>query len=84
MEQLKRIREELSLTMDEMAKKLDMSTSMYEKIEYGYRVPSRQFITKMKENFPYIDTNIFFENKVHKNKTKDEQIHNNKGGNSNE
>jgi transcriptional regulator with XRE-family HTH domain len=71
MEQLKRMREELSLSMDEMAEKLDMSTSMYEKIEYGYRVPSRQFISKMKEKFPYIDTNIFFESKVHKNKTND-------------
>lgn len=69
MEELKKIREELNLTMDEMAEKLNMSTSMYEKIEYGYRVASRQFITKMKEVFPYIDTNIFFENKVHKNKT---------------
>lgn len=69
MEQLKKIREELNLSMDEMAEKLDMSTSMYEKIEYGYRVPSRQFISKMKETFPYIDTNIFFEKQVHKYKT---------------
>jgi transcriptional regulator with XRE-family HTH domain len=78
------MREELSLSMDEMAEKLDMSTSMYEKIEYGYRVPSRQFISKMKDKFPYIDTNIFFENKVHKNKTNDEQIHSKEGGKSNE
>lgn len=69
MGQLKKIREELGLSMDEMAEKLDMSTSMYEKIEYGYRSPSRQFISKMKEKFPYIDTNIFFEKQVHKNKT---------------
>lgn len=70
MDELKKIREELNLSMDEMALKLGMSTSMYEKVEYGYRVPSRQFITKVKEKFPYIDTNIFFKNKVHKNKTK--------------
>ena len=69
METLKKIREELNLTMDEMAERLNMSTSMYEKIEYGYRAPSRQFITKLKYAFPYIDTNIFFGSEVHKNKT---------------
>ena len=69
MEKLKRIREELGLSMDDMAERLGMSTSMYEKIEYGYRVASRQFIAKMKETFPYVDTNIFFEKQVHNEET---------------
>ncbi len=69
MEILRKIREELNLTMDELAERLGMSTSMYEKIEYGYRAPSRKFVAKMKKVFPYIDTNIFFTNEVHKNKT---------------
>ena len=71
MEKLKKIREELGFTMDEMAEKLGMSTSMYDKIEYGYRVPSRNFVSQMKKIFPYIDANIFFENEVHEDKTEE-------------
>lgn len=69
METLKKIREELNLSMDEMAERLGMSTSMYEKIEYGYRVPSRRFVESMKKTFPFVDANIFFEKQVHNNKT---------------
>lgn len=69
METLKRLREELNLSMDEIAEKLGMSTSMYEKIEYGYRVPSRRFVESMKKTFPFVDTNIFFGKEVHKIKT---------------
>ena len=69
MNAIKSFREQLGLSMDEFAKKLNMSLSMYEKIEYGYREPSKKFIEKLKETFPYIDTNIFFENKVHEIKT---------------
>ena len=69
METLKKIREELNLTMDEMAERLGMSTSMYEKIEYGYRVPSRRFVESMKKTFPFVDVNIFFGKEVHNNKT---------------
>lgn len=70
MKTIKELREQLGLTMEEQAKKLGMSVSMYEKIEYGYREPSKKFIEKFKYAYPYIDINIFFENKVHKNKTK--------------
>ena len=65
----KSFREQLGLSMNEFAEKLNMSLSMYEKIEYGYREPSKKFIEKLKETFPYIDTNIFFKDKVHKIKT---------------
>lgn len=60
MKQLKEFRILLGLTPEEMANKLKMSLSMYEKIEYGYRKPSNNFIKSIKTNFPLIDTNIFF------------------------
>lgn len=66
---VKDFREQLGLSIDEQAKRLGMSTSMYEKIEYGYREPSKKFIEKFKDVYPYIDTNIFFKSKVHKIKT---------------
>jgi len=69
MNTIKQFREQLGLTIDEQAKKLNMSTSMYEKIEYGYRTPSKKFIQNFKCTYPYIDTNIFFEKEVHNIKT---------------
>lgn len=69
METIKEFREQLNISINDMAKQLEMSTSMYEKIEYGYREPSKKFIEKIKKKYPYIDTNIFFEDKVRKNKT---------------
>lgn len=66
---IKEFREQLGLSIEEQAKKLNMSISMYEKIEYGYREPSKNFIEKFKKVYPYIDTNIFFTKVVHKNKT---------------
>lgn len=74
METIKQFREQLGLTMEEQAKKLEMSVSMYEKIEYGYREPSKNFIEKFKTVYPYIDINIFFDNIVHKNKTKEVNV----------
>lgn len=74
METIKQFREQLGLTMEEQAKRLEMSVSMYEKIEYGYREPSKNFIEKFKTVYPYIDINIFFDNKVHKNKTKEVNV----------
>lgn len=71
MQKLKKIREELGLSMDEMALRLNVSTSLYEKIEYGYIKPGRGFIEKLKKVFPYVDANIFFETKVHEFKTED-------------
>lgn len=58
---VKNIREQLGLSIEEQAKRLNMSVSMYEKIEYGYREPSKSFIKKFKEVYPYIDLNIFFQ-----------------------
>jgi transcriptional regulator with XRE-family HTH domain len=60
MKQLKEFRILMDKTPEEMAKDLKMSLSMYEKIEYGYRKPSNNFINQFKKKYPIIDTNIFF------------------------
>lgn len=59
-------RKSLGLTIDEMSKKIGVSNSFYEKIEYGDRNPSFNFISSFKTAFP--DTNaddIFFDNTLH-------------------
>ena len=65
MEWLKSFREKQGLTHGEMAEKLGISKSMYEKVEYGDRGASVQFIKKFKKAFPHIDINIFFTDELH-------------------
>lgn len=60
MEQLKDFRNSLNLTTSEFAKTLGISKSLYEKVEGGFRKPSREFTTKLKSRFPQFDVNIFF------------------------
>lgn len=60
MEVLKRFRASLGLTTQEFANKIKVSKSLYEKVESGARKPSREFLTKLKKNFPQFDVNIFF------------------------
>lgn len=45
-------RKERDLSISEMAKKIGISESYYEKIEYGNRTPSYNFLTKFKDAFP--------------------------------
>ena len=52
-------------SLAEMAKILDVSQSLYEKIEYGDRHPSRNFMMKVKDKFPDFDMNIFFTESIH-------------------
>ncbi|MSS43663.1 helix-turn-helix transcriptional regulator [Anaerosalibacter bizertensis] len=60
-------RKSLGLTTEEMAKRVGVSTSFYEKIEYGDRNPSFNFITAFKKTFPMIDVDrIFFNHNEHK------------------
>ncbi len=60
-----RISKNMSIQM--MAKEIGVSKSYYEKIEYGDRQPSYNFITKFLIRFPDADTDeIFFESKAHK------------------
>ena len=60
MEQLKNFRISLNLTTNEFAKTINVSKSLYEKVEGGFRKPSREFTTKLKAKFPQFDVNIFF------------------------
>ena len=48
-----------------MANKLGVSISLYEKVEYSDRKPSRNFLSKFKKAFPDFDMNIFFEEILH-------------------
>lgn len=49
-------------SIDAMAKEIGVSTSFYEKIEYGERNPSYNFISLFKRVFPEADTNYIFFN----------------------
>ena len=60
MEWLKSFRNENGYTLDEMAEILGIYKSLYEKIEYNDREPSRNFLTKFKKAFPDVDMNVFF------------------------
>ena len=60
MEELKDFRISLGIGIKEFADSIGVSKSLYEKIEYGFREPSRNFITRLKKKYPQFDTNIFF------------------------
>ena len=57
---LEKLRKSEKLTQAEMAQTLGVSASFYSKIELGIRKPSRDFLIRIKENFPMCDMNIFF------------------------
>lgn len=46
------LRKEKGLSISDMAKKIGISESYYEKIEYGNRTPSYNFLIKFKLAFP--------------------------------
>lgn len=60
MEWMKKFRNYKGFTTSEMAGKLGVSKSLYEKIEYDDRQPSRNFMERFKKAFPDFDMNIFF------------------------
>lgn len=60
MKVLKDFRNSLKLTMQEFADSIEVSKSLYEKVESGNRLPSREFTTKLKKKYPQFDVNIFF------------------------
>jgi putative transcriptional regulator len=57
---LAKFRAEKELSTMDIAKIIGVSTSFYEKIEYGQRKPSYNFIVKFKNAFPESDISIFF------------------------
>lgn len=59
--QLTIFREEAKITRKELAQNLGVSESFLEKIEYGGRNPSFNFISKFTEKYPNADIKrIFF------------------------
>lgn len=62
---LKDFRKEKGYTTKQMADVLQISSSLYEKVEGDFRTPSQNFLTRFKQSFPDFDMNIFFENVNH-------------------
>lgn len=60
MDKLKEIRESENLSVEQMAKKLGISKSLYTKLESGARTPSINVIKRIKNAYPSVDANIFF------------------------
>ncbi len=61
MSNLRSFRNTTGLSQDNMARKLGVSLSMYEKVERGNAKPSRGFMEKVKEQFPEVSIDeIFF------------------------
>ncbi|MDY5105312.1 MAG: helix-turn-helix transcriptional regulator [Megasphaera elsdenii] len=60
MDWLKDFRKSKGYTVSEMADKLRISKSLYEKIEYNDRNPSHNFMERFKKAFPDFDMNLFF------------------------
>lgn len=65
MQCVRNLRMEKNLTCRKMAETIGVSRSLYEKVEYGDKVPGRQFMEKFKKTFPSFDMNIFFEELLH-------------------
>ena len=60
MEMLKKFRLEQGFKREQMAEKMGISTSLYDKIEFDARTPSRNFLNRFKKAFPKFDMNKFF------------------------
>jgi len=59
---LKEFRKQLNLTKQQIAEKIGVSLSFYEKIESGSREASRAFMLKLKKAFPEADISAMFFN----------------------
>ena len=65
MEFLKEFRKKKGYTTMQMAQALQISNSLYTKVESDFRLPSQNFLTRFKQCFPDFDMNIFFGNSNH-------------------
>ena len=54
------LRKERKLRRGDLAKTLGVGQSYYDKIELGYKEPSKAFLQKVKDKFPTMDMNAFF------------------------
>ena len=59
---LRDFRERQRLSILEMSKSLGVSKSTYEKVEYGQRTPSYNFVKRFKRRYPMTDTDALFFN----------------------
>lgn len=57
---LREFRMENNMSLQEMSDYIGVSKSLYEKIEYGQRTPSFNFVKKFKSKFPRSDTDLLF------------------------
>lgn len=71
---LEGFRKENGYSKHDMAQLLDISLSLYEKVEYSDRQPSRNFMSRFKEKFPNFDMNLFFNEMIHDSCIKDGTI----------
>lgn len=65
MEELKSFRESLGFTPEAFAKHIQVSISLYQKVETGNRRPSREFTEKLKRCYPQFDVNVFYKDVIH-------------------
>lgn len=66
MEELKSFRESVGMTPQAFARFINVSFSLYQKVESGNRSPSRKFTEKLKSCYPQFDVNVFYKNVNHK------------------
>jgi len=61
LERLRDFRKKVGISQYDMARKLNISLSFFEKVENGHVKPSRGFMEKLKKEFPTVDINdVFF------------------------
>ena len=60
MDELKAFRNSLDMSAEAFAESMGVSKSLYEKVENGFRKPSRNFMEKLKRKYPQFDMNILF------------------------
>ena len=60
MEKLREFRKEKGLSQEKMAKTLDITLSMYEKVESGRTGASAAFMRRLKTAFPEVNIDLIF------------------------
>ena len=60
MHKLKEFRNTTGLSQDNMARKLGVSLSMYQKVERGAVRAPRGFMDKLKEAYPHVSIDVIF------------------------
>ena len=58
--ELRNYRLEQQKSIKEMSDSIGVSKSLYEKIEYGQRTPSYNFVKKFKNRYPQCNSDLLF------------------------